>query len=189
MLQINLIDAAGVLSAAEFARLKIFIIDNCLCGVPDLKMLRHVALRDDGASGYAGYWTVRYLFDGIDAIDIQAVIILNAFYLKTVTQLEKALAHEFGHHWTIGYLMARKELNGGLDGKPAPQRYYRIRGMNPETFTKDYVNGWIYCDKEVMAEDYKYAFSPYKDEHRMARLLSPPTAEVGEFIQALGKPI
>lgn len=187
MLQINFIDATGVLSPTDVARLKCFIIDNCLCGAADLKMLRHVALRDDGPSGYASYWTVRYMFDGIDAGDIQAVIMLNAFYLKTMTRLEKALAHEFGHHWTLGYLMVRRELIGRFDGQAAPDRYYRIRGLNRETFAGDCGNGWAYCDKEVLAEDYKYFFSPYGGEHCMAHLLSPPTTEVGEFIRSLGE--
>jgi len=187
MPQVNLIDVAGALAPAEFKKLKSFIIENCLCGSCDLKRLRHVALRNDGASGYTAYWTARYVFDGTDAKDIQAVIILNTFYLKTVTQLEKALAHEFGHHWTLGYLMDRREMVCSFD-EPAPRHYYRIRGLDPKIFTKDYSKGWAYCDKEVLAEDYKCMFSPYRDNHRMAHLVNHPTAEVGEFIRVLGKP-
>lgn len=188
MPQINLIDTAGVLAPADYARLKDFIIDDCLCGTEDLKMLRHVELRDDGPAGYSGYWAVSYTLDGTDVRDIQAVIVLNAFYLKTVTQMERTLAHEFGHHWTLGYLMDRQELIGWFD-EPAPRLYYRIRGLNPREFTKDYSRGWSFCDKEVLAEDYKYQFSPYRDDHRMAHLVSHPTAEVAEFIRVLGKPV
>ncbi len=187
MPMVHLLDTAGVLSLNEFERLRSFIIDKCLCGIHDLKMLRNVVVRDDGASGYTSYWTVSYLNDGTDIKDIQAVIILNSFYLKTATQLEKALAHEFGHHWTLGYLMDRQVMSGSFNA-PMPRLYYRIRGLDSEIFAKDDSKGWIYCDKEVLAEDYKYTFSPYRDNHRMAHLVSHPTAEVGEFIKVLGRP-
>jgi hypothetical protein len=188
MPQVTLIDTAGALSPAEFAQLESFIIDDCLCGTDDLRMLRHVELRNDGASGYSGYWSASYTLDGADVKDIQAVIVLNSFYLRTVTQMERTLAHEFGHHWTIGYLMDRQEMIGWFD-EAAPRLYYRIRGLDPGDFAKDYSKGWTFCDKEVLAEDYKYQFSPYRDGHRMAHLVNNPTAEVGTFIRSLGRPV
>jgi hypothetical protein len=188
MPQVTLIDTAGVLSDEDYARLKTFIIDDCLCGTQDLKMLRHVELRDDGAAGYSGYWSAKYTLDGADVKDVEAVIVLNTYYLKTIAQMERTLAHEFGHHWTIGYLMDRWEMIGWFD-EPAPRLYYRIRGLDPDDFAKDYSKGWTYCDKEVLAEDYKYKFSPYGDGHRMAHIVSNPTAEVGDYIRTLGRPI
>jgi len=38
------------------------------------------------------------------------VIVLNATYLLTLEQMKKTLAHEFGHHWTLGYMLERLEI-------------------------------------------------------------------------------
>ena len=187
MIEIKLIDLAGVLSTSEFNRLKNFIINDCLCMTEDVNKLKQVLIRDDGASGYSGYWTAKYNRIGADIKDVVAVIVLNAYYLKTVEQMEKTLAHEYGHHWTLGYFMDRHEMIGWFNER-APWLYYRIRGLDPDKFAKDYSKGWSYCDKEVLAEDYKYFFSPYKGAHRMQNLVGNPTAEVKDYIRALGKP-
>lgn len=187
MIEVNLIDEAGALTPSEFKRLKKFIINHCLCTMDDINKLRHVKIRDDGAAGYSGYWTAKYLREGADVKDVQAVIVLNSFYLKTVEQMEKTLAHEFGHHWTLGYLMDRHEMIGWFTER-APWIYYRMRGLDPKTYAKDYSNGWSFCDKEVLAEDYKHLFSPYAGTHRMEGAVSNPTTEVRHYIQALRKP-
>lgn len=188
MIEIKLIDSAGVLSPSEFKRLESFIIDHCLCGTTEISRLKNVKIRDDGASGYSGYWSAQYTMEGADIKNVIAVIVLNSYYLKTVEQLERTLAHEFGHHWTLSYYMARYEMKGWFN-EPAPRLYYRIRGLDPTTFTKDYSNGWHYCDKEVLAEDYKHLFSPYSGGHRMKNLVGNPITEVENYIKALGAPI
>lgn len=187
MIEITLIDEAGALTAAEFARLKAFIVDKCLCSAKGLSMLKHVKVRDDGASRYSGYWTASWVEDGADIKDLEAVIVLNSFYLKTIEQLERTLAHEFGHHWTLGHLLERYELRHFF-GDRAPYLYYRVRGAEPiSDFAKDYSIDWHHCDKEIMAEDYKYHFSPYSGEHRMNGLIGNPTSEVKDYIKDLGK--
>ncbi len=183
---IKLIDQAGVLSPDEFTRLQNFIVDHCHCSSEETSWLQAVKVRDDGASGYKGYWTATFTRVQADVKDLKAVIILNAHYLLTVEQLEKTLAHEFGHHWTLGYLMIRYETPSWF-GDRAPYLYYRIRGLDPSTFAADYSKGWHNCDKEVMAEDYKYHFSPYKWEHRMANSVGNPSTEVRDYIARLGK--
>jgi len=187
MIEINLVDEAGALSAVEHTRLKSFIIDHCLCTSEELARLKSVRVRDDGASGYLGYWSAKYLRVGADVRNVQAVIVLNSHYLLTVEQMEKTLAHEFGHHWTLSYLMDRHEMIGWFNER-VPWLYYRIRGLSPSNFDKDYSKGWSYCDKEVLAEDYKHRFSPYTGTHRMQNLIGNPTTEVREYIWALGKP-
>lgn len=187
MIEINLIDSAGALSPAEYKRLKSFIIDDCLATSDEIAKLQHVELRDDGAAGYGGYWSGKYTREGADVKDLTAVIVLNTYYLKTIEQLERTLAHEFGHHWTLGYFMDRREMIGWFDER-APWLYYRIRGLDPNKFAKDYSKGWSYCDKEVLAEDYKYFFSPYTDTHRMANVVGNPTTEVHDYLKSLGKP-
>ena len=49
MIEINLIDEAGVLSPSEFERLRDFIINNCLCTSDEVAKLQAVKLRNDGA--------------------------------------------------------------------------------------------------------------------------------------------
>ena len=182
---INLVDEAGVLTPDELTRLRNFVVDQCHCTSHEAPWLLHVKVRKDGSTGYRGYWSVKYQQVGADIKNVQAVIILNATYLLTIEQLERTLAHEYGHHWTLGYLLDRLE-------KPfadrAPMLYYRIRGMDPEDFAPDYSKGWIHCDKEVLAEDYKYRFSPYAGEHRMENLVGNPSTEVKDYIWSLGKP-
>ena len=187
MIEINLIDEAGVLTPADFNRLKIFVTDNCLCHTDEVAKLQHVKVRDDGASGYSGYWAAKYMRVGADVKDVKAVIVLNSYYLKTVEQMERTLAHEFGHHWTLSYFMDRHEMVGWFNER-APWLYYRVRGLDPNDFAKDYSKGWHRCDKEVLAEDYKYQFSPYSGMHRMKNLVGNPIAEVRDYIRALGKP-
>jgi len=187
MISVNLVDEAGVLSPADFARLQKFIVDRCLCMTEALDHLDRVKVRNDGNSGYSGYWTAKYNRVGANIKDLMAVIILNSFYLKTVQQMETTLAHEFGHHWTLGYLMEKFELNGWF-GEPAPWLYYRIRGLDPAKYVKDYSKGWSFCDKEVMAEDYKYLFSPYSGAHRMHTDVGNPITEVSDYIRWLGEP-
>jgi hypothetical protein len=187
MIKIKLIDSAGALSTSEFERLESFITDNCLCSTEEISKLKHVKVRDDGASGYSGYWSAQYTMVGADVKDVTAVIILNSFYLKTVEQMERTLAHEFGHHWTLSYFMERHEMKGWFN-ESAPRLYYRIRGLDPASFAKDYSKGWSYCDKEVLAEDYKHLFSPHKGAHRMKSIVGNPITEVQDYIRALGKP-
>ena len=187
MIDINLVDQASVLSQADFNRLKTFIIDKCLCTSEELAKLERVIVRDDGNSGYSGYWSGKYTRIGANVKDVTAVIVINSYYLKTVEQMERTLAHEFGHHWTLSYFMERQEMIGWFEEK-APWLYYRIRGLDPNKYAKDYSKGWGNCDKEVLAEDFKSRMSPYNGEHRMKNELGNPTTEVADYIKSLGKP-
>lgn len=172
---INLVDQAGVLSFDDFNRLKNFVVDKCLCTHVETPWLSSVIVRKDGNTGYLGYWSVKYDQIGLDIRNVQAVIVLNATYLTTVTQMEQTLAHEFGHHWTLGYMLESLELSWT---QRAPVDYYRMRGLDPNNFAPNYSKGWLNCDKEVLAEDYKYIFSPYTGAHRMKHLVGDPSEEV-----------
>lgn len=187
MININLIDETGTLTNSEVEELKSFIIDDCLCTSDEIAKLKAVKVRDDGPAGYSGYWTAKYIRDEADIRDLEAVIVLNAYYLKTMAQLKRTLAHEFGHHWTLGYFMDRHEMIGWFN-EHAPWLYYRIRGMSPSKFAKDYSKGWSNCDKEVLAEDYKYQFTPFSGGHRMQHMIGNPTSEVRDYVRSLGRP-
>lgn len=178
-------DPQSILSPNEFAQIEKFIIDKCYCTITELDWLWRIVLRDDGPRGYRGYWAVQYLQVGARIESARAIIVLNSFYLFTVEQILKTLAHEYGHHWTLMYMLDR--LNRPFQD-PAPPLYYRIRGLTPGDFAPDYSRGWDRCDKEVLAEDYKYHFSPYKGKHRMENFIGNPTGEVRDYIWSLGKP-
>jgi hypothetical protein len=185
MIKVRVDNPQGVLSPQELAELQAFIIDRCYCTTTELNWLWRVILRDDGNSGYRGYWAVRLPRLGVRIEEARAIIVLNTFYLVTLDQMFRTLAHEYGHHWTLMHLLDR--FNKTLDER-VPAIYYRIRGLEPDEFASDCSKGWERCDKEVMAEDYKYHFSPYKGEHRMQHLVGNPTGEVKDYIWSLGKP-
>lgn len=181
---IHLADPAGVLTADEFDRLERFITDRCLCTGVETEWLRRVIVRDDGPSGYSGYWAIRFLERSeLDYRFLQAVIVLNSYYLKTLGQLMRTLAHEFGHHWTLGYMISRLEMPFT---SRAEIEYYRMRGLKPPDFAPDYSKGWYHCDKEVLAEDYKYLFSPLPKAHRMKYLVGNPSSEVQGYLWDIG---
>jgi hypothetical protein len=180
---INLVDEAGVLSPDEFNRLKNFVVDKCLCTPVETPWLSSVKVRKDGNTGYLGYWSVKYDQIGLDIRNVQAIIVLNATYLTTVDLMENTLAHEFGHHWTLGYMLEALETPFN---QRAPLDYYRMRGLDLNNFAPDYSKGWLNCDKEVMAEDYKYFFSPYTKVHRMKQLVGDPSEEVKSRIFNFG---
>jgi hypothetical protein len=180
---INLIDEAGVLSTDDFNRLKNFIVDECLCTNMETPWLSSVKVKKDGNTGYLGYWSAQYDQIGLDIRNVQAVIVLNATYLTTVSQMEHTLAHEFGHHWTLGYMLENLEIPWT---DRAPLDYYRMRGLDLNSFAPDYSKDWYHCDKEVLAEDYKYFFSPYTGAHRMKNLVGNPSKEVKCKLFSLG---
>lgn len=182
---IHLEDPGNVLTPDEYDRLKRFITDKCLCTSVETEWLRKVIVRNDGASGYLGYWAISFLAETeLDFRNLQAVIVLNSFYLMTIEQMERTLAHEYGHHWTIGYMISKLETPFE---RRAELEYYRMRGLDPPTnFAPDYSIDWYHCDKEILAEDFKHHFTPYKDEHRMKNLVGNPSTEVKTYIWDIG---
>lgn len=187
MIGVNLIDEAGILSKTDFKRLKNFVIEKCMATAEELKYLSSVRVRNDGNTGYSGYWSGRYRRKEADTVFVEAVIVLNSYYLKTVEQMERTLAHEYGHHWTFFYLLDRHELLS-VSKERAPWLYYRARGLDPAAYASDYSKGWSFSDKEVLAEDYKHMFSPYCDGHRMSNQVGYPSTEVKEYLRFLGQP-
>jgi hypothetical protein len=181
---IQLIDEANALSKEEFIELKNFIIDHCLCMHEDVYWLKWIKVRNDGSKGYLGYWSWSYEQIGLDIRNVQAVIVLNSFYLKTLDQFKRTLAHEYGHHWTLGNILSRMEL--GVEKERLPLDYYRKRGLSLNDIAPDYSKGWSCCDKEILAEDYKYYFTPYTNAHRMKSLVGDPSKEVKLYIWSLG---
>lgn len=180
---IHLIDNDSVLENEEYDELKRYILDQCLCSKTDKDWLHQIIIKNDGQTGYLGYWTCQ--FDPQTELEIRffhATIVLNSFYLLTLNQMKKTLAHEYGHHWTLGYMLSKSEqpFNDRLR-----KEYYQIRGLNPvNNFAPDYSINWYHCDKEIIAEDYKFHFSSFK-EHEMKDLVGLPSSEVKDYIMKL----
>lgn len=182
---IQIIDEPGVLSSEESSRLSNYIVDKCHCTSQELPRLLHIKLKKDGAAtGSLAYWTA-CIEPGDHGSTFRAAIVLNTTYLKTVDQMERSLAHEYGHHWSLGFMLERSE---NPFERPAPLLYYQIRGLDPDQFVSDYSKDWDYCDKEVLAEDYKFRLTPHTGEHRMRDLAGNPTTEVRDFLWRLGRP-
>ena len=132
------------------------------------------------------------------------VIFLNARYLKTSNALKTTLAHEYGHHWTITNCVRHHWHSIIASGAPVnnerlPQQYYSLRGLSTEHFFADISRGWNFCDREVIAEDYKVLFSPHpiNERHfiidelikmRLHNLLDRPSSDVAEYIRNLKYP-
>lgn len=182
---VKIADKANVLSAAEKERLQTFIVGKCYSYVQDREWLRSIIIRRDGPTDYLGYWSARYKHSGAHPPIPEAVIVLNATYLLTVEQMERTLAHEYGHHWTLCYLINRELLNN--INRRLPMLYYRLRGLDPHAICKDYNQGWDKCDKEILAEDYRCLVTSCTDGHQMESAVGPPSSEVRIYIERFGR--
>lgn len=185
---IPVLDYDGILTDPQKQQLGRFIIDKCRSRIEDIEWIKNIKLRNDGITGYLGYWTSRYRRVDNRKTDFTTVIVLNTAYLTTVEQMEQTLAHEYGHNWTLGYLTTQGRINS-WDAHRSPWRYYRIRRMDSNNFCTDYNQGWQQCDKEVLAEDYRCLFTPFKDEHAMERAIGCPSTEVKDYLNRFGSPL
>lgn len=180
------IDKTGMFAPADIKRLEHFIVGQCFSYLRDREWLKRVEIRDDGQTDYFGYWIARVKQLAHGRRELEALIVLNATYLKTVEALERTLAHEYGHNWSLGYLIDR-ELLTNMDRQRLPGVYYRIRHLNSGRFRPNDSKGWNRCDKEVLAEDYRCLMTPYHQPHRMLSTVGPPSAEVRIFLERIGR--
>lgn len=116
-----------------------------------------------------GYWYGQY---DDDSQTFKAIIRLNYLVLGTIEQLQRILAHEYGHHWTLSYLAVHHNLR--IYKERLPRTYYKIRGLSEEhcIYSPQQIRtfeDWMRCDKEIIAEDYRVLFSPHphNQDHQM----------------------
>lgn len=107
-----------------------------------------------------------------DRQTFKARIRLNYRVLGTIEQLQRTLAHEYGHHWTLSYLAVHHNLR--IYKERLPRTYYKIRGLSEEhcIYSPQQIRtfeDWMRCDKEIIAEDYRVLFSPHphNQDHQM----------------------
>ncbi|MFN6534945.1 MAG: hypothetical protein RM021_001050 [Nostoc sp. EkiNYC01] len=192
-------DRTGIFSQAELQDLEAFVRNELLSSEVDIDWLGLITIREDIRSGYRGYWKYKLSFDAHNPNQINgivAVVVLNYYYVKTLTPvkrldvLKEILAHEYGHHWTLSYLIVTQRIIDIWKDR-MPIEYYQLRGLNNEDHACDYSQGWHKCDKEIIAEDYRVLFAqePYNENHRIINNISGnlalPNSEIKKYIENL----
>lgn len=194
----NLInDETGFLSQQEKIDLEDFVRNHLLSTSKDLRWLDSIKVREVPYSDYFGLWRLKLrLVDSgnpSEIVGVAAEIELNYWYVKfldpqkRLVNLKKTLAHEYGHHWTLAHLIVNQHIADPLTER-LPATYYQLRGLNSQDHACDISKGWLNCDKEIIAEDYRYLFapSPHDQEHQMEHLLQlPDHPGVKTYIQNL----
>lgn len=187
-------DETQSFSPQDLQELQRFLQIDLLVTERELRFLQKIIIRDDGVSNSRGYWRFWPAFKAEDPSVITAlaaVIVLNAYYLKTLAELKQTLAHEYGHHWTLCYLVLNRKFNIYTDR--IPKRYYALRGLDPTEYQINYTNRqeWKRCDREVLAEDYRACFAPrpHNLDHQMVPPLLNPSPRIKTYIKNLQNPL
>jgi hypothetical protein len=183
-------DETGKFSIAQCQELENFIANELLSDARDRSWLKRVVIRNDGLKDYQGYWVIRSSSSAQGRVTaLGAEIVLNYFYLKTLSALKTTLAHEYGHHWTLCYAIVNGGFNFSRDRIPDP--YYELRGLTSDYHRGSYRNlaEWKLCDREVIAEDYRVLFAPaaQAQTHGMVPPLALPSDKVRAYIQGLAQ--
>lgn len=181
------IDESGRFTKKELRQLSTFLIEECHTTTRDIEWLESVIIRDEKEADWLGKWQARFVEIDARRERLTTVIVLNSWALRSVESLKRTLAHEYGHNWTLGHLLTKRWLSRSFSER-APRPYYHIRRLNPKKFMKDYSKTWAYCDKEVLAEDYRCLLTPYARSHQMHKIVSKPSSEVKQYLVALGRP-
>jgi hypothetical protein len=192
-------DTTGEFTQAELQNLEAFVRNDLHSTEVDVEWLGVIRIRDDGRSFYRGYWKYQLRFDAHNQINgIIAVVVLNYYYVRTLAPqqrldaLKEVLAHEYGHHWTLSYLLVAQRITH-IFKERMPIEYYRLRGLNNQDHACDYSQGWDKCDKEIIAEDYRVLFAPepHNKNHQIIDNISGnlalPNPEVRTYIENMSE--
>lgn len=174
-----------------------FVRNELLSTERDLARLKVIRIINR-ETNYLGIWSARCVSKNSSSSIFHATISLNChnFYRfppeQLIVELKEILAHEYGHHWTLIHFLESQYMINYL-GDPLPETYYRIRNISTHNFAPDYSRSWEWCDKEVIAEDYRILFAPapYNQDHQMicdyGLDLSYPDVDVKSYIQSLSQ--
>jgi hypothetical protein len=197
----HIIDETGDFTPQHLQELSEFVETYLLSTSTDRGWLSGIVIVEE-RSNYGGFWEceVKKNSQG-DIYFFECAIVLNAYSPKIfdspddqIKELKKVLAHEYGHHWTLSYLIK----NYGFDycQDRLPQAYYEVRGLDVSNCIAFYTevshpNDWYKCDKEIIAEDYRCLFAPapHNVDHQIVTMaqniitLDCPDASVREFIE------
>jgi len=167
---LNFIDNTGKYGDKE-AVIKEYLKSALLWRPRDIATLHNVVIIEDAAPTWTGATLFSYTSDNGVISNVGSTIFINAYLAKTDYDFKNVFSHEYGHHFTMFYIMNDKQI---LYDKPLPAQYYQLRPLDSSKIKSDYSAGWNYCDKEIIAEDYKYLFSPFKD-HGAATVAGYPS--------------
>jgi len=194
-------DLTGQLTENEKQELETFVHKDLLSTELDIDWLDIIKIQENGLNNSGGSWRGGLIYDqDNEIIGFGAVIILNYSYVKIfknnpkkrLDKLKEVLAHEYGHHWTLSYLLVKKIIGNFADER-LPQKYYKLRGLNKRKYTSypasPSFDSWCLCDKEVIAEDYRilFASTPYNQNHKMVlhSKLAAPNEDIKNYIKNL----
>jgi len=161
-------DPQNLLNPDELAKLSELIPSKCLCNTNILDKLVRIVIDDFGVVGWDGLWGTITKIEGGREIFVGAQILINSYYAgfgtERIKRMLDTLCHEYGHHWTLCWALDYIE-------DPLARRYllpfYKSRNISRDVlhYNVDYTtyDEWLHCDKEVIAEDFKYFFTPCKD--------------------------
>ena len=168
--------------------LKTYMATSLLWSKREIGSLYLIRFVDAGASGWSGMYNGGYSMTGNTINKVSAYIDLNVYYYKTspylLQYLELTLSHEYGHHFSLYNKWMSSQLGFGTR---FPDSYYKARGLSYDTTAPDYSKGWASCDAEIVAEDYKYLFSPFKDQQMAATYGYPPDPAVRNWFLSYGQ--
>ncbi|MFA5309323.1 MAG: hypothetical protein WC370_07570 [Dehalococcoidales bacterium] len=188
---IDIIDKGHVLNAKEHDELKRYLVEKCRTALRDMGWLSRILIESNPPTGdetewYAGLWQGRFKREKGRVRAFETVITLNSYFLRDIESMKMVLAHEYGHNWTLGYLIMldRIDTEDDIIKQRVPWVYYRIRRLDP-SMVVPHNNKWEYCDKEILAEDYRCLFSGHRDNHEMAHLFGYPSTEVKDYLSTL----
>lgn len=193
-------DNVGNYSENEHIELCEFIHHHLLSDDEDLSSLTFIIIKHNGSNGTPGSWTGGRFSRNNCTLSIKAEIVLNYTYNLTIKDAKTTLAHEYGHHWTFFYCLRNHWDNDSLDNHKnsyprLPDSYYVLRGLSQNDYSYNYSKDWHFCDKEVIAEDYRILFAPtpHNENHAIIEILtknnlpviSLPNASIKKYIEKL----
>lgn len=175
----QILDETGYFTPQHLQELSEFVETQLLSTITDREWLSGIVIVEE-RSRYGGFWECEVKKNDRGDIDLfECIIVLNAFYSNVfrspddrINELKKVLAHEYGHHWTLSYLIRNHCFDYCRDR--LPQEYYEARGLNTSNCIAFYTDqshqdDWYKCDKEIIAEDYRCLFAPnpYNSDHQI----------------------
>ncbi len=187
-------DLDNILSEDERNLLSELIPSRCLSNTAILNKLLRVVVADFGSCRWDGLWEVVNEIEDGQEVFKGAQILINSYYAghgkERIKRMLDTLCHEYGHHWTLCWAMEYLE-------DPLAKRYlltfYKSRNIFRDVlhYNIDYqsYDEWLHCDKEVVAEDFKYFFTPCS-EHLMDSVvgIGIPNIRVNYFLSRMVHP-
>lgn len=152
----------------------------------------------------AGTWYCKNFQPNASSLSYVCRIIIDTDTQKNrgENEIKTTLAHEMGHHLTIGHtLRGIYQLTNEIvdladfENLRLPELYYTLRGLDEKCIFPNYRPFWHRCDKEIIAEDYRACFNlTYNQPHQCvykalletkSPQIMPPDLTIKTFLECL----